>query len=53
MKTRQQIEQEIAEECGEKSFDVLLESEINVGDYKTAKFIMKRASKRFLKQFTN
>lgn len=51
IKSRNEIEQEIANESGEKNFMLLLQSEIDVGDIKQAEKLLIDAAKRYLSQF--
>jgi len=51
MKTLEEIQKDIANEMGEPNFMVLIESEIEIGDFKTAKKLMILAIDRFFEQF--
>jgi hypothetical protein len=51
MKTIEEIKKEIAEECGEKHFDILVETEMSVGDYEQAKKLLMELENRFIDQF--
>lgn len=50
-KTLDEIKAEIARECAEEHFDVLLQAEILVGDYAQAKRLLDDATNRYIAQF--
>lgn len=51
MKTIQEIQKEFAKECGEKHFEVLLQAEIDNGDYETARKLLLTVANRYIDQF--
>ncbi|MGG5486278.1 hypothetical protein [Gaetbulibacter sp. PBL-D1] len=51
MKSIDEIKKEVANECGEEHFEVLFDSEISVGDYKTARKLYDTVLDRYFKQF--
>jgi hypothetical protein len=51
MKTIEEIQKEIANECGEKYFEVLLRTEIEVGDFETARNLLIEVADRYINQF--
>ncbi len=53
MKTIKEIEKELAEECAEEHFEVLLHSEILAGDFETARRLLITVANRFIDQFIN
>lgn len=51
MKTLKQIMKEIAYEREEEHFEVLLESECSIGDFKTAEKLLDSVKEKYLAQF--
>ena len=51
MKSIEEIQKEVAKESGEEHFEVLLNAEILVGDYKTARNLLIRVANRYVDQF--
>jgi len=51
MKTIEDIQKEVAKECAEEHFEVLLEAEIMVGDFETARSLLIRVANRYIDQF--
>lgn len=52
MKTLEEIKKEVASECFEEHFDVLLQSEIDVGDYVIARALLIDVANRYVDQFS-
>lgn len=51
MKTIEEIQQDVAKECGEEDFEVLLDAEISCEDYETAKKLLHTVADRYVDQF--
>ena len=51
MKTIEDIQKEVANECAEEHFEVLLDAEISVGDYETARQLLITVANRYIDQF--
>lgn len=51
MKTIDEIKSEVAKECGEKHFDVLIQAELSIGDLRTARKLYDTVLDRFFNQF--
>ena len=51
MKTIDEIKKEVAKECGEDHFEVLLEAEISIEDFETARMLLRTVADRYVNQF--
>ena len=51
MKTLEQIKKEVAKDTGESDFDFIFETEISIGDYKTAKMLWDNVFYKYVYQF--
>ena len=51
MKTIEDIQKEVAKECGEEHFNLLLDAEISVGDYETARRLLITVANKYIDQF--
>ena len=51
MKTIKMIKNEIAKECHEIDFDLLVETEIAIGDYETARILLIDLVNRYIDQY--
>jgi hypothetical protein len=51
METIEEIREEVAKQLGELHFDVLLETEISLGDFKTEKYLLDLVSERYINQY--
>ena len=51
MKSIEEIKKEIANECAEDNFEVLLDAELSAGDLKTAKRLLIQVVERYIAQY--
>jgi len=51
MKTIEEIKKEVANECAEEHFEVLLDAELSVGNLKMAKRLLTQVVERYIAQY--
>ena len=52
MKSLKETQHDVAKECGEDHFELLLQCEIDVGDYGAAKKLLTTVTDRYINQFS-